>query len=201
VWKKLLIRNTFPVILLIISMIPASSQGLVQKLVPHHYKLQFAGGIGFLSAGVGYHSRSDKTDYDLYYGYVPPSAGGVRIHTLSGKFTWAPLPVARINKTSIKPLTCGLLVNYSFGKQYFGFSPEKYPFGYYGFPTSLHLGAYLGGALDHRFVKNHSQRKIGLYYEFVTYDVELLSYMNNHGSLGITDVVSLAIGVRYGVGN
>ena len=174
----------------------ARAQSALHQLVPHHLKLQFAGGIGLASIGVGYTSRKDKVEYDLYYGYVPPLVGGVRIHSLSAKLTWAPVPLINLNKISVKPLTTGLVVNYNFGKQYFGFKPEFYPFNYYGYPTNIHLATFIGGAVDHKYIKRHTLKKIGLYYELITYDVELLSYVNNRRSLGLSDIFSLSLGIR-----
>jgi hypothetical protein len=166
----------------------AQAKGL-QKLVPHHATLQFAGGIGFLSAGLGYDSKNKRLQGDFYYGYVPESVGGVTIHSVTGKLTWAPLSHQLSSSTRWHLLTTGILLNYAFGKQYFLFAPENYPYSYYGFPTAMHVGLFAGGG----FLYKRTQ----LYYELGTTDKELVSYINNTGSLAFGDILNLGIGMRY----
>ena len=67
-------------LLLLLFIICVHSPAQFKKIVPHYAKLQFAGGIGFLSAGIGYQSKNKRLQYDLMYGYVPESLGGVEIH-------------------------------------------------------------------------------------------------------------------------
>lgn len=163
------------------------SKGL-DKLIPHHASLQFAGGIGFLSAGFGYDSKHKKLQGDLYYGYVPEEIGGVTIHSVTGKITWAPLSHKLSHTIRWHMLTTGLLVNYAFGKEYFLFAPENYPYSYYGFPTAMHVGLFAGGGLLYK--------KTQLYYELGTTDKELLSYINNAQSLRFGDILNLGVGMR-----
>lgn len=172
------------------SLVTAQEHKTFHFLVPDHAKLQFAGGIGFLSAGIGYDSRKHNLQGDFYYGYVPESLGGVTIHSVTGKLTWTPLIYRfKKNHVNLDILSLGLLVNYAFGKQYFSFSPEYYPFDYYKFPTSLHAGIFAGGGI--RF------KKLGFYYEVGTTDDELLSYVQNIKSLKFTDILNIGIGVEY----
>jgi hypothetical protein len=166
------------------------------KVLPDHLKLQFAGEIGFLSIGAGYQTKNKKWEADLYYGYVPKSIGGVTIHSLTAKLTSLPFKPFQRNQTSFNPLSAGVLINYTFGKQYFGFTPENYPFEYYGFPTSVHAGAFIGGQVNKNIKGNRTFRSIGLYYEIVTYDVLLVSYLGNKKSLSIPDILSLGLGIR-----
>jgi hypothetical protein len=167
------------------------------KWIPDHAKLQFAGNIGFFSLGLGYASRRETWEGDLYYGYVPESVGGLTIHSMTLKSTWFPIHPFNRKNFQLKPLSLGLLVNYTFGKQYFGFTPENYPYDYYGFPTSLHVGAFAGGQVN----LNHGGRifkSTGIYYEVGTIDRQLLSYINNTGSLRPGNVLSLALGLKTG---
>ena len=68
--------------------LPAQKNRLVKALIPDHGTLQFAGGIGFLSGGIGYDSKTKRIQTDILYGYVPQKLGGVTIHSITGKFTW-----------------------------------------------------------------------------------------------------------------
>jgi hypothetical protein len=169
-------------------LLPAQGGKGVQRFLPHHVKLQFAGGIGFLSAGFGYETKNKKMQADLYYGYVPESAGGIEIHSVTGKFTWLPLSREYKNTVRVDLLTAGVLINYAFGRQYFLFSPENYPLKYYGLPTAAHIGFFAGGGIRYK--------KTALYYELGTTDKILGSYVRNVRSLAFTDIFNIAIGAR-----
>lgn len=178
---------------------PSSAQDSLIKgrhwAIPHHVKAQFAGGIGFVSIGAGYANKKGKLEGDLFYGYVPKSLGGVPIHATTAKFAWWPIKPIPVGKAAIKPLAAGLLVNYTFGKQYFAFSPRYYPFSYYDHPTALHAGMFIGSQLQTK-EKAHGIKQWALYYELLTYDVELVSYFGNTGSLKPGDILTLGIGVK-----
>lgn len=163
------------------------------KLVPDHVKTQYAGGIGFISLGLGYQSRGEQLEGDFYYGYVPKSVGGLYIHAVSSKLTWHMVKKLQGKSFELRPLSAGVLVSYTFGKQYFLFWPENYPYSYYDFPTALHAGVFIGGRVDKPF-KNG--QRVGLYYELGSNDREISSYLVNRSSLKLTDILNLAIGIR-----
>lgn len=165
------------------------------KWLPDHSKLQFAGGIGLLSVGAGYKTKKDKLHGDLYYGYTPESVGGLHIHALTAKATWFPLKNINHKTFQVRPLTAGLLVNYTFGKQYFGFTPENYPYNYYDFPTALHVGAFIGGQVNKKISSRRGVKRLGLYYELGTFDREVISYVRNRKALSVTDILNLGVGV------
>ncbi|ANE52040.1 hypothetical protein [Flavisolibacter tropicus] len=166
-----------------------------QKWLPDHTKLQYAGGIGFLSVGVGYHNKKDKLQGDVFYGFTPASVGGLDIHALTVKGTWFPLKPINRKTWQLRPLSTGLQVNYTFGKQYFGFTPDNYPYDYYKFPTALHAGAFIGGQVNKQVSSRRGIKRIGLYYELGTYDVELASYVRNRKALSVPDILNLGIGI------
>ncbi|MCW3074406.1 MAG: hypothetical protein JWP69_1475 [Flaviaesturariibacter sp.] len=188
------------IFLLVFCTVQASAQDSEEPrrhwLVPHHAKLQYAGGIGFLAAGVGYANRKEKLEMDLFYGYVPKSLDGLPIHTTTAKFAWWPIRPITAKGLQVKPLATGLLVNYTFGKQYFAFSPEHYSFRYYDHPTSLHAGIFLGSAIQTKPNPNKRIRQWGLYYELLAYDVDIFSYAGNRKALSLADIVTLGIGVK-----
>jgi len=163
---------------------------------PDHAIIQFAGGIGYVSVGAGYTARKEKLKLVLLYGYVPESIGGLPIHAATAQLKWMPLKPFRFKNFELQSLVTGLLVNYTFGKQYFAFSPEYYPFNYYGHPTSIHAGILAGSEIYTLPKKNKKIKQWGLYYELVSYDVELVSYFGNTQTLSFKDVLSLGFGIR-----
>ena len=163
---------------------------------PDHIKVQYAGGIGFISIGAGYSTKNKKLEGDLYYGYLPKSIGGVSIHSVSAKVTWIPVHSVSIKKYELEPLMTGLIVNYSFGKQYFSFDPPYYPYKYYSFPTAIHSAVFLGSRIGHNFPTQAFVQRISVYYEILSFDREIISLVSNPKSLHITDIVTLSLGVK-----
>ena len=179
----------FPVLLMTENL--SAQKNSFKTLLPDHIKVQYAGGMGFISFGMGYSSRDQKFEGDLFYGYLPASIGGVSIHSLSGKFSWIPFQLRRTKKIRIEPLVTGLLINYSFGKQYYSFDPPNYPYSYYGFPTAIHSALFLGSRAG--------IKRILVYYELISFDRDIVSLINNPKSLHISDIVTLAVGIRLNI--
>jgi hypothetical protein len=177
-WATIIAMVVLPVCLI------AQQTKKKKGILPHHAKLQYAGSIGFLSAGVGYEFAKKKLQADVYYGYVPESIGGINIHSVTGKLTWLPLAVERNNFT-FNLLTAGVLANYAFGKQY-DFSREA--FDYYGFPTAAHIGLFVGGGL--------TRNKLGLYYELGSTDRDIVSFVNNTKGIRFHEIINIGIGAR-----
>ena len=163
---------------------------------PDYIKLQYAGGAGFVSVGAGYSSKNQKLEGDLFYGYVPKSIGGVRIHSISLKFNWIPIHSVEIKKYQVEPLTMGLLINYSFGKQYFSFDPPYYPYRYYSFPTAIHSAIFFGGRAGIKVPTKSFIHRLSFYYEILSFDREIISLVSNPKSLHIPDIVTLSLGTR-----
>jgi hypothetical protein len=76
---------------------------------PDHIKVQYAGGIGFISIGAGYSTKNQKLEGDLSYGYLPKSVGGIRIHSNLWKGHMDTDSFCkRIKKYQVEPLMTGL---------------------------------------------------------------------------------------------
>ncbi|MBC5991308.1 hypothetical protein [Pontibacter cellulosilyticus] len=162
---------------------------------PFHLKAQFAGGIGFLSVGVGRTLFDEKLETDLFLGYLPQSIGGDRIVTSAIKATYVPIKPVQIKTVNWQPLRVGLQVSYTFGSDYFATEPsDKYPKSYYGFSTALHGSILLGGQVD--LTRVDRLKKFAAYYEFGTSMEYLVSYIQNPKYLSPGKIFNLALGVR-----
>ena len=149
-----------------------------------------------MAIGGGYTNRKKKLEGDLFYGYLPKSIGGVTIHTLTAKGTWWPVKPVRMAQYEWKPIGTGVLINYTFGKEYFAFSPRNYPFNYYKYPTAVHAGLHLGTVFQTRMKRAGLIKGWGVLAELVTYDVELIAYAANRRALRLGDVVGLGFGLQ-----
>lgn len=166
---------------------PAQSEKHRAGIIPHHAKIQYAGSIGFISVGAGYEFAKKKLQGDFFYGYVPEKIGGIKIQSITTKLTW--IPVSRLlNDIKLDMLTAGILVNYTFGRQYHLFSRTRYSFVYYGFPTAAHLALFAGGGI--------TKNKLGLYYEVGTTDRDLISFVNNPKAINFYEIINIGIGAR-----
>ncbi len=174
--------------------IQLDAQKGLKKLLPDHLKFQYAGGIGFLSIGAGYASRDQKLEGDIFYGYLPQRIGGIRIHSLSGKFNWIPFHLTTKTKFKLEPLTAGFVINYNFGDQYFAFDPPNYSYKYYSFPTAINSAIFVGSRIT-----PPKPKRLSLYYEILCFDRDIISMVDNPQSLHAFDIVTLSLGIRIHV--
>ncbi len=175
--------------------IPIDSTYTEPKASPYYLKAQFAGGIGFVSLGLGRHIVQDRLEADLFIGYLPESIGGDRIVTSAIKATYIAVEPYQIRSVEWQPLRTGLQLSYTFGDEYFVREPEdKYPKSYYGFSTALHLNLLLGGQVS--INKPHKLNRFAAYYEFGSNTEYIVSYIQNPKYLSHLKIFNLAFGVR-----
>lgn len=160
---------------------------------PHFVPVQFAGNIGFVSAGVGYQTRKQNYELAIVYGYVPARFGGVRVHSFTAKNTF---PIIRIpidkNRTAIPYGAIGL--NVEVGGRSFLTLPDNMPAGYYDFPKSTHLIASLGFKYQHA-VSHPSVRAVEFFTEVTSVDAYLW-YKSLSDQVKWRQILSAAIGVN-----
>jgi hypothetical protein len=165
---------------------------------PDHAKLQFAGNIGFVSAGFGYSfTKQKKLETDLYYGYVPERYGN--LHSITLKNTWFILkPLTVKEKTKFYLLSFGIPINYSIGKEYFLIAANKYPKRYYDYSSALRFNFFLGGKITHAMKETSKLKELGVYYELGTYDLAVHNHIFNVSTLKFRNLFNLGLGVKAG---
>ncbi|MCP3140675.1 hypothetical protein [Pyxidicoccus xibeiensis] len=161
--------------------------------VPDHAALQLAGSIGLLSAGPGWGFLDDALDAQLLLGWAPPAVAGEDFLTVTLKGQWHPFRL-RWSGWSVRPLTVGLLLSYTFGDEYFVTLPDRYPDGYYWFKTGLRPALLLGGSVG-RPVPALGLRNLEGYVELVATDYRLVHFLRNPVTVE-TGLFSLALGAR-----
>lgn len=158
-----------------------------------HAKIQFAGSIGMFSAGAGY--RLNKTDIDLYAGYLPQKDNR-SIVTLTAKLVQSIGSIELRPDWTIIPLQAGTYISYSFGKEFTTDLPEWYPEGYYWWTESLRLNIFIGSTITHRFSADKKFSGLGFYYEVGTNELKLISFMKNSTTLSLRDTLHASLGVK-----
>ncbi|MBE9462334.1 hypothetical protein ACFP1I_13930 [Dyadobacter subterraneus] len=164
--------------------------------IPDHLKLQFAGNIGFLSGGPGYVSKNKTLETDLLFGFLPEKFGGDALVTITAKTTYSPWRIPLKNTYYIRPFSIGAYLSYTFGPQFDTKWPSYYPSGYYWWATSFRPGIYIGGKVGRDLIVNNRRKQFELFYELGSYDLLMISYVQNREYLKISDIVNLSFGVK-----
>jgi hypothetical protein len=113
------------------------------SLAPEYFPLQFAGNIGFLSAGAGFRNRTDNYQLSIVYGYVPRSHSLVDSHLLTAKNTFHLFHYRISEHETLLPYG-SVGISWEIAGRSFFTKPESMPRGYYDFPKSVHAIPGLG---------------------------------------------------------
>lgn len=158
--------------------------------IPDHYKVQYAGVIGFLSLGAGYNVR-DKFEPTLFIGYLNETFGNssVSVTTVSLKNSFNLCHTLLPENLWIK---AGVSINWGHTNNTFDKLPPHYAEKYY-FQNKVHFSPFLGGEWTIK-LRDKNLKAAGLYFEFNTLDAYLLEcFRTEYVKLG--DIWNLAIGI------
>ncbi len=161
--------------------------------VPDHAAVQFAGSIGFLSAGPGWSFLDDAVEASVLVGWAPPALAGEDFLTFTLKGQWRPFRIDTRGWT-VRPLSVGLLLSYTAGDAYFATKPDRYDDGYYWFRTALRPALTLGASVG-RPVAALNLRLVEGYFELVATDYRLVQFARNPATVN-AGLFSLALGVK-----
>ena len=101
-------------------------------LIPTHFKLQYAGGMGMLSAGIGWdYGKRGQWETDLLFGFIAKHSSRRAKMTMTLKQNFIPWSVYLGKGFSLEPLTTGIYFNTVFGSEFWNHQPDRYPSGYY----------------------------------------------------------------------
>lgn len=171
-----------------------------QQLIPSHSKIQYAGGIGLISAGIGWdYGSSNQWETDFLIGYVPRYTTENAKMTLTLKQNFLPWNKRRINDYfTFDPLTCGLAVNSILSNDFWVNEPEKYPNSYYSFSTKLRFWIHIGQRISFHIPekKRFFARSVTVFYEISSNDLYLVNAFNN-SYLTPSDYLRLAFGLKF----
>jgi len=184
--------KNFTFLFLIIVAPVAYSYSAENYLIPDSFVNQFAGYIGFLSAGVGYEINS-IVQAELLYGFVPSSIAGIDIHLITARTIISPFNLTVVPGYFFYPLSFGLFMNYAIGEQYHIKWPEKYPERYYR-PNAVFTGESIGVRLK-KMYNGEIIKGFEFYIDIVTMTVFLYDYLINE-EIKSKDIISLALGTR-----
>ncbi len=168
---------------------------LLYTFLPDYYKFQYAGGIGFVSAGIGYGFFNERIDISYFYGYVPQWFSKNDLHSVSLQLTGKPIKLNPNDKTEFYPLNIGIFLHHTFGSEYYIILPDHYPEDYYWWAPGRTGGLFIEGQLKYKLNTTGKMfSELGLYYRIVTRGIYLTSKFSN-ASIPLEDIFSLGLGI------
>lgn len=171
------------------------------SLIPKKYTLQYAGGIGMLSAGIGWgYGKRQKWETHVMLGYLPKNHTPDAYWSFTMKEIYTPWSVNINRLFSVEPLYCSMFVNSLLSGEFWTKEPDRYPKGYYGFSSRVrfHIGIGQKVTVHIPTEKRFLADKFTVYYEVSTCDLYVRQKFLN-SSIPLKDIISLAVGIQYTV--
>lgn len=170
-----------------------------QRLIPDHYKAQFAGSIGMVAAGPGWtYGKKLQWETDLLFGFLPKFESEHNKLVFTVKQSYVPWRM-RIGKSAwvVQPLSCSLFLSSVLNEKFWTREPDRYPKGYYGFSTRIRANLSLGQRImfDIPDVSDWLVQDISVYYELGACDTDLCTFFGDR-SIKFKQILSLALGIK-----
>lgn len=169
--------------------------------IPNLSIVQWAGNIGFLSAGIGWdYGKNDQWETHMLLGYLPSFVMSDDMLSFSLRENLLPWQVNLSERYSFTPavfsLTANTVLNHEFWYREKKINGED---SYYRFSSKFRI--HLGFSSRINLKIPESKRQLGeslsLYYELSTYDLAIISALSNRKEHRIQDIVALGVGVQY----
>jgi len=169
-----------------------------ERIIPTHTKIQFAGGMGILSAGAGWdYGKQKRWETDILLGYLPKKYADESHITLSLRQNYIPWLLILNNRFNFEPFTCGIYMNFISGEKFWIQQPARYPGQrYYAFTSRLRTHIYVGQRITYNILSNSSLQGITLYYELSANDLNIVSKFGNK-RMKLSDIVYFSAGVKF----
>ena len=175
-------------------------QDLWTSLMPTYTKVQYAGGMGFVSCGFGWsYGKNKRWETDAFLGFIPRYSSDQSKITMTLKQNFIPWRT-KLNETwTLEPLTCGFYFNTVFSDEFWTQEPDRYPKGYYNFSTRVRTHIYVGQRLSFNIPdkKRFLSRSVTAFYEISTCDLYVVSAFTNH--LSPDDYLRLSFGLKFDI--
>lgn len=170
-----------------------------EKLIPRYSKLQFAGGMGFCSLGMGWeYGKNKQWETDLLIGYIPKFSSDRSSFSFTLKQNFLPWRIPLNERFDFEPLETGLYMNKVFAEDFWTAEPKRYGGAYYKFATSLRFSVFLGQRITLHINKyDPLWKSISFFYEISTNDLYLISYIGNSHALKLQDILILSFGLKF----
>ncbi len=168
-----------------------------ENFIPNQSTIQYAGSIGVMNFGIGWHYYRNHWETEILGGWVPKYDSTEAKPTFTLKQRYIPWRLEMSQRWDIEPLTTGMFFNTIFGENFWKNEPERYGQSYYGFSSKVRINIFLGQRLRYKIPSKNRKffKSISAYYEFSTCDLYVVSAFVNK-NIKVTDILSLAFGLR-----
>ncbi|WP_295878819.1 hypothetical protein [uncultured Alistipes sp.] len=169
-----------------------------KRLLPTHVKVQYAGGMGVVSAGYGWdYGRKCRWETDLMIGLLPGAYADKTHTTFTLRQNYIPWSIRCCERFAIEPFTCGLYMTLISGEKFWIHEPDRYPGDqYYSFTSRLRLHLYAGQRVTWYLKGDSLLRNITLYYELSANDLDIIAKCGNR-TLHLSDIVYFSFGIKF----
>jgi hypothetical protein len=167
-----------------------------KRLLPDFGVVQYAGSIGYFSAGFGYTFLKENARFSAHFGTVPENRGGT-LSVISTKLYFKPATFTVWNRVRLNPFDIGVMASYHYGDNFQEKWPEGvHPKGYYWWHPAFRTHLGMESSLSYEFKKGHSLRSITGYVEFNTNELYFVSFIKNVDAVSFWDIIKVGTGVR-----
>jgi hypothetical protein len=167
-------------------------------LIPRYAKVQYAGGMGLFSVGMGWdYGKNGKWETDLLFGIIPKYSSKNAKVTMTIKENYTPWSVSLGKGWAFQPLETGIYLNTVFSNKFWTHEPSRYPRNYYGFSTRIRGYLFVGQRWQYKFPNSAHKfaQSISAFYELSTCDFLVVTAVQN-SYLKPTDYLRLSFGVK-----
>jgi hypothetical protein len=170
-----------------------------ENLIPTHSKIQYAGGMGLISVGMGWdYGKHRQWETDLLFGYLPRYSTRHCKMTMTLKQNFIPWSTGLGKNLALEPLTTGLYFNTVFSDKFWTSEPDRYPKGYYGFSTRVRTHIFVGQRLRYDLPDSKYKwvKSVTAFYELSSCDLYIVSAFTNR-YLKPADYLRLSFGLKF----
>jgi len=202
-WKPIRFSAVFLLLsMLLFASTSVSAQEMKQEkksklhnLIPDYVKLQYAGGIGFMSAGVGYTFFKQRLDVSMFYGYVPKAFSIDDLHSISLQLTAKLIHITLNDKLELLPLNFGWYAHHTFGNDFWVRLPDKYAKDYYWWSPGRNAGVFIGAELKTKLLASKSPASGTAFYVRIGSRGLYIASKAGNKTIPFTDILEFGFGV------
>jgi len=169
------------------------------SFLPNIGVVQYAGNIGFLSAGLGWdYGKNNRWETHLMLGYLPHFTFDDDALTVTIREQLLPWRVNFNEWCSLSPACFSMSLNAVLNNEFWFTEPVNN--NYYRFSTKARVHLGVGSRLNWYVPQEKKRRysRLSFYYELSTYDLALISYVRtSHQPL--SELLSIGVGLNVSI--
>lgn len=165
------------------------------NLMPNFSVVNFFGGMGTVSCGVGWQYGNKRNwETSIFAGFIAKYHSNKPKMTFTIKQAYIPWKISINNKINIEPIFGSLYLNTILGSDFWVKDPDRYPKGYYSIPTKIRAHIGCGQRININLNKL-KHKELSFYYEITSCDMYIITAVQND-YINLKDIISIAFGFK-----